>query len=114
MTVVKVEFYDKGTEKAYYEVKKNDPDLFRFIDRATDDIKKNPHVGEYIPLGSLPATFFKQYPGIKGMPVFKYELPKAWRILYAVANNKIEILAILLKVCDHKDYEKVMRYHKHG
>ena len=45
---VKVEFYDEKTQKAYFELRIADPQLFKFLDRATDDIKENPGVGRQI------------------------------------------------------------------
>ncbi|MFH0836972.1 MAG: hypothetical protein V1870_02485 [Candidatus Aenigmatarchaeota archaeon] len=107
-----VEFYDEKTQRAYFELKTADPQLFKFLDRATDDIKENPGVGKQIPYKQIPKSFYKNYPHIKGMPIFKYDLPKAWRIIYAVNReiNRIEIIAIILDVCDHKNYERLFKY----
>ncbi len=39
--VVKVVFVDEKLQKAYFKVKEEEPLLYKFLDRATDDIKAN-------------------------------------------------------------------------
>lgn len=108
---IAVEFYDNKTRESYFAVKKKDPMLFKYLDKATDDIKKNPGVGKQIPYKNISKSFYKKYPKVRRMPIFKYDLPKAWRIVYAVTNEgDITIIAIILNVCDHKNYERLLGY----
>lgn len=79
--MVSVEFYDEKTKKAYFKIKKTDPKFFKYLDEATNDIKRDPGAGVQIPYSRIPKSFYKKYPRIKGMPIFKYDLPKAWRLV---------------------------------
>ena len=45
MTDVFVGFIDEKTRKEYEKAKKEDPKLFNFLERATDDLKKTRRAG---------------------------------------------------------------------
>jgi len=40
-----VQFVDEKLAQDYHDLKTKDPQLYLFIDRATDDLKKNPTCG---------------------------------------------------------------------
>jgi hypothetical protein len=42
--------------------------------------------------------------------LWKYDLPGAWRLLYSVSGDKIEVMAIILEWLNHKKYEKRFGY----
>jgi hypothetical protein len=42
--------------------------------------------------------------------LWKYDLPKAWRLLYSVARDEIIIISIILEWLPHKEYEKRFKY----
>lgn len=104
---VSVVFADEKLKEAYYTVKDSDPTLFKFLDRATDDIKANPKCGISIPKYLIPKIYIKKY-GINNL--WKYNLPNAWRLVYSITGNDVEIIAILLEWFPHKEYERKFKY----
>jgi len=55
----------------------------------------------------IPKTYLEKY-HIDNL--WKYDLPKGWRLIYSVANGQIHILSIILEWMSHKDYEKRFNY----
>ncbi len=104
---ITVVFADEEIQKAYLKTKSDNPTLYRFLERATDDLKSNPFCGIQIPKRQIPRTYLQKY-GIDNL--WKYNLPDAWRLVYSVAGNEVEIIAILLEWFPHKDYEKRFDY----
>ena len=104
---ISVVFADEDVQKAYFKLRTDDPALYRFLERATDDLKSNPFCGTQIPKRQIPKVYVQKY-GIDNL--WKYNLPNAWRLVYSVAGNEIEIIAILLEWFPHKEYEKRFNY----
>jgi hypothetical protein len=42
--------------------------------------------------------------------LWKYDMPSAWRLLYSLKTEEIEIVAIILEWLDHKNYERRFGY----
>lgn len=104
---ITVVFADEDVQRAYFQAKTSNPSLFKFLERATDDLKSDPFCGIQIPKGQIPRIYKQKY-GIDNL--WKYNLPDAWRLVYSVAGNEIEIIAILLEWFPHKEYEKRFSY----
>jgi Txe/YoeB family toxin of Txe-Axe toxin-antitoxin module len=104
---VSVVFADEKLKEAYYTVKDSDPTLFKFLDRATDEIKTNPKCGIPIPKRLIPKVYIQKY-SINNL--WKYNLPNAWRLVYSITGNNVEIIAILLEWFPHKEYERRFKY----
>lgn len=104
---VSVVFADEEVQKAYLKTKSYEPTLYKFLDKATDDLKSNPFCGVQIPKRQIPGTYIQKY-GIDNL--WKYNLPDAWRLVYSVAGSEVEIIAILLEWFSHKEYEKRFNY----
>ena len=94
-------------QRAYYKVQKENPLLYKFLDRATSDIKANPKCGIEIPKRLIPKFYIQKY-GINNL--WKYNLPDAWRLVYSITGNEVEIIAILLEWFPHKEYERRFKY----
>lgn len=94
-------------KKAYHKVQKENPLLYKFLDRATDDIKADPRCGIEIPKRLIPRIYKQRY-GISNL--WKYNLPNAWRLVYSITGNEVEIIAILLEWFPHKDYGRRFGY----
>ena len=84
-----------------------DKELFKFIDRAMDDLKKDPACGTKIPRKLWPKIYIQKY-GITNL--WKYDLPNAWRLIYTIETDEVKILNIILEWFNHKDYEKRFKY----
>lgn len=79
--------------------------IFKAIGSKTALIKDNPHYGDAIPKRLIP----KEY-GVDNL--FRVELPNFWRMLYSLeeGESKIEIIAFVLDIVDHKKYNKRFGY----
>lgn len=106
-----VGFADEKTKHAFLELKKGkgaEPKLYQFLDRAIDDLKKDPFTGIKIPKKLWPKDYIRKY---KVDNLWKYDLPNAWRLVYTVKADKVTILAIILEwFDDHKKYERKFKY----
>jgi Txe/YoeB family toxin of Txe-Axe toxin-antitoxin module len=80
-----------------------DKNLHKWISRAIDDLEEDAFCGIQIPKRLIPQVYIDKY-GIDNL--WKYDLPKGWRLLYSVANDEVCILSIILEWIDHKDYER--------
>jgi len=107
--MVKVYFADDKVSKEYQKLSssKEFSDLFRSVQRAIDDIKARPDCGVAIPKGLIPREYVQKY-GINSL--YKYDLPNGWRLLYSLGKEGIEIIAIILEWCSHKEYERIFGY----
>lgn len=88
-------------------MQKENPLLYKFLDRATDDIKADPRCGTEISKRLIPKTYRQRY---RINNLWKYNLPNAWRLVYSITGNEVEIIAILLEWFPHKEYERRFRY----
>ena len=84
-----------------------DQQLYKFIDRAINDLKQDPTCGVKIPKKLWPKEYIKKY-GINNL--WKYDLPKGWRLLYTVQGNNVNIVSIIIEWMDHKNYERRFNY----
>lgn len=94
--------------RAFYKLKRTDQVLFRQIDNALDEIEKNAFCSILLPKKLIPKKW-QHY-----STVWKYDLPKGWRLFYTVSppekDGEIIILAIVLDWMNHKDYERLFKY----
>ncbi|HLC88559.1 MAG TPA: type II toxin-antitoxin system RelE/ParE family toxin [Candidatus Nanoarchaeia archaeon] len=93
--------------EALKEGKFEDKQLYKFIDRAIDDLKANPTCGIKIPKNLWPKEYVHKY-GITNL--WKYNLPDAWRLIYIIETDEVRIANIILEWFDHKEYEKRFKY----
>ena len=107
-----VAFANPKLEKDFEKLKKGkfeDKQLYEFIQRAIDDLKKNPMCGVKLPRKLWPRGYIKKY-DVKNL--WKYDLPDAWRLIYSILENKIMILNLILEWFTHKEYEIKFGYKK--
>lgn len=107
MTDIFVGFIDEKAREEYEKSRNENPRLFKFLERATNDLKENPFCGMKIPKKLWPGEYVKKY-SIDNL--WKYDLPNAWRLIYTISKDEIRILAIVLEWFDHKDYERKFGY----
>ncbi len=84
-----------------------DKELYKFIDRALDDLKQNPTCGIKIPKKVWPKEYIQKYDITN---LWKYDLPNAWRLIYTIESDEVRIMSIVLEWFDHKDYERRFNY----
>ena len=105
-----VYFGDEKLKEAYDKLKTSkveDQMLYKWISRAIDDLEENSFCGIQIPKKLIPKVYIERY-DIDNL--WKYDLPKGWRLIYSVANDEVCIISILLEWMNHKDYEKRFNY----
>tara|TARA_Y100000310_G_C20478244_1_gene713464 strand:- start:167 stop:520 length:354 start_codon:yes stop_codon:yes gene_type:complete len=83
--------------------------ILKAVNQKVELIKSNPHFGNPIAKKIIPVEYQKKY-GITNL--FRVELPSAWRMLYTLTDgeSEIEIIAFVLDVIDHKQYDKKFGY----
>ena len=72
-------------------------------------IKVNPHYGDPIPKYLIPKEYVVKY-GVTSL--FHVELSGFWRMLYTLTNGEeeVEIIAFVLDIINHKEYDKKFGY----
>ncbi|MFP4402181.1 MAG: hypothetical protein ACLFPL_03020 [Candidatus Nanoarchaeia archaeon] len=106
----RVVFGEEKLKEAFEKLKTSkteDQMLYKWINRAIDDLAENAFCGLQIPKKQIPDIYFKKY---EVDNLWKYDLPKAWRLIYSVSNGEICIVSIVLEWMSHKDYEKRFKY----
>ncbi len=99
-------FAEDKTEEAFNSLLEEDW-LKKAINRVMDTLKENVFSGEKIRKELIPREYIQKY-NIDNL--FWYKLPKGWRLVYSVAGNDIEVLAIIIEYFDHKNYERRFKY----
>lgn len=87
--------------------KTEDKKLYEWINRALDDLEENSFCGIQIPKRLIPEDYTEKY-GIDNL--WKYDLPKGWRLVYSVAHEGIVVISIVIEWFDHKNYERRFGY----
>ena len=105
-----VHFGDEKLKAAFEKLKDSkveDKKLYEWIERATRDLEQDAFCGMQVRKRLIPKAYIKKY-GIDNL--WKYDLPKGWRLLYSVAHDEVYIISIILEWMNHKDYEKRFNY----
>lgn len=105
-----IRFAEKNIEEAFYKLEEGDDserELFKFINEALDNIEENAFCGVQIPKKLIPKEYANKY-GAKNL--WKYDLPKGWRLIYSIVNDEIVVVSLVLEWFDHKEYERRFNY----
>ena len=88
---------------------KIDRSILNAINKKLELIKVNIHYGEPIAKRLIPQEYKIKY---EATNLFRVELPNFWRMLYILTDgdSEIEIVAFILDVLDHKEYDKKFGY----
>ena len=81
--------------------------LYEWILRAFGDLENNANCGIQLAKNLIPKIYIKTY-DIENL--WKYDLPKGWRLIYSVENTDITVVSIILEWFDHKNYERRFGY----
>jgi len=105
MTILK--YADERIKKDLEKLKQRDPNFYEYISNALRNIQEDPVCGIKIPQRLIPKEWIKKF-GIDNL--YKYNLPNGWRLFYSLIGNEIEVIAIILRFMDHKEYERIFHY----
>lgn len=83
--------------------------ILNSINKKVELIKANPHYGDPISKKLIPQEYVKKY-GVTNL--FRVGLSNYWRMLYTLTDGEtvIEIIAFVLDIIDHKEYNKKFDY----
>jgi len=106
----KIKYAEERVKSSFEKLKDSkteDKKLYDWINRAMDDLENDAFCGIQIKKKLIPKIYIEKY-GIDNL--WKYDLPKGWRLIYSVANGEIQILSIILEWMSHKEYERRFKY----
>ena len=110
MKQIYVAFADKKIESSFDSLrhgKFEDKQLYEFITKAIQDLKKSPMSGLKIQKRLWPKEYVRTY---NLTNLWKYNLPNGWRLVYTIKTDEIMIINVILEWFSHKDYERRFRY----
>ena len=102
-------FADEKLKEAFYKLEHGDDSkrlLFKVINQALDNIEQNAFCGIQVPKRLIPSEYTKK--NIKNL--WKYDLPRGWRLMYSIVNEELVVVSIVLEWLDHKEYERRFKY----
>src|SRR3989339_1071355 len=79
------------------------------INRIFDIIANNPFYGENAKKDLIPKEYRQKYDADN---LFVADLPDYWRMLYTLESDEIEIIAFVLDIIDHKEYDRKFKFRK--
>ncbi len=83
--------------------------LLKAIRNKTELLEINPHYGTHIPQDRIPGEYKLLYDAAN---LWKINLSGAWRMLYTIKGDEIEILALIMDLLNHRSYERKFGYGK--
>lgn len=105
-----VAFIDQSIKDSFEKLKNGtfeEQELANEIIKAIDFLKENPKKGIVVPTKLWPKEFIQKFQ-IDNLR--KYDLPNAWRMLYTLHGNDIEVIAVIIEWNRHKIYDRRMGY----
>lgn len=101
------EVYSKLNSEA--EDNKQSRMILKAVNQKIELIKANIHYGNPIAKDLIPEEYKQKYSAVN---LFRVELPAFWRMLYTLTNDEVEIIAFILDIINHPDYDKKFGYKK--
>ncbi len=83
--------------------------LLNAINRLFDIIVQNPFYGENAKKDLIPKEYREKYDASN---LFIADLPDYWRMIYTLESDEIEIIAFVLDIIDHNEYNKKFGFRK--
>ena len=106
----KIKFADEKIKESFLKLSlgtSEEKELYRQLEKLFCSLEENAFFGIQIPKKLIPKEYTQKY-GIDNC--WKCNLPKGWRMIYAVERNEIIILSIILEWMSHKEYERRFGY----
>ena len=101
-----VVFAEDKTEEAFNSLADGDS-LKKVIKKTIEKLNENVFYGEKISKKQIPKEYVHKY-GIDNL--YWCQLPNAWRLVYSVEADSVEILAVIIEYFNHKNYERRFNY----
>jgi hypothetical protein len=103
-------FIDEHTRQAFSALasgKAEETYLSRELKIAFDAIAVDAFCGIQVPKQRIPKSYLSKY-GIDNL--WKYNFHKSWRLMYTVAGDGQNLLALIIEWLPHKEYERRFGY----
>ena len=103
-------FADEKTRELFRSlasVTTEDQELFALLNTAFDAIAHDAFCGTQVPKRLIPKIYVTHY-GIDNL--WKYNLSKGWRLMYSVAGDGDQVIALVIEWLPHKEYERRFGY----
>ena len=98
-----------GEQRSQGITSSKDITLLNAINRLFDIIVNNPFYGENAKKNLIPKEYRKKYDADN---LFIADLPDYWRMIYTLESDEIEILAFVLDIISHEQYNKKFGFRK--
>jgi len=105
----KIVFGDEKLEKEFKELDSlKQKELHEQLKKAFKNLEEDVFCGIQIPKRLIPKEYEQRFG--KLFNLWKYNLPDAWRLVYTIKNDKVQVLSVVLEWMDHKEYERRFNY----
>ena len=98
-----------GEQRSKGITSSKDITLLNATNRLFDVIANNPFYGENAKKDLIPKEYRQKYDADN---LFIADLPDYWRMIYTLESDEIEIIAFILDIIDHEEYNKKFRFRK--
>ena len=98
-------FFNDAKLKNIFELLPDEDPLKKGIIKAIQEMRKDCNVGEFVKKDSAILKNYKKKYGVENLRV--YDLPLAYRLMYTVTHNGIEIISVILNWMNHKNYDRM-------
>jgi hypothetical protein len=83
--------------------------LLNSIKQKIEILKANPEYGTHVEKDRIPREYVKIYDVSN---IWKVDLSSGWRMIYTIRGSEVDIIALILDLMNHRDYEKKFGYKK--
>ena len=98
-----------GEQRSNSITSSKDITLLAAINRLFDIMVNNPFYGENAKKDLIPKEYRQKYDADN---LFIADLPDYWRMIYTLESDEIEIIAFVLDIISHDEYNKKFRFKK--
>ena len=98
-----------GEQRSNGITSSKDITLLNAINRIFDVIVNNPFYGENAKKDLIPKEYRQKYDADN---LFIVDLPDYWRMIYTLESDEIEIIAFVLDIINHDEYNKKFGFRK--
>ena len=98
-----------GEQRSSGITSSKDITLLAAINRLFEVIVNNPFYGENAKKDLIPKEYRQRYDADN---IFIADLPDYWRMIYTLESDEIEIIAFVLDIIDHDEYNKKFKFRK--
>jgi hypothetical protein len=105
-----VYFIDDDAKQAFLALasaRAEDREVSGLLNAAFDAIARDAFCGIQVPKRLVPGQYLMGY-GIDNL--WKYNLSRNWRLMYTVAGDGTQVIALIIEWLPHKEYERRFGY----